>query len=373
MLCALKRYCLIPSGSRRKRSSQRRATTAIAWQRKYAHTSGFPAWLAQTSDLARHGCVPRPAGRECRQRVETQTTRQREDLGQTFLYIQRKANPSRAHPAVASAQNTPATMWPPVKREMRLISPAEPDEGIPMNLGFLSRESAVACDALRRGLSRDLHVGAEGDVECTEQEERVEKEAISAGHVDQSLESTTQDKDCEQLTLSRKRCTRGGLEGSFLSTSQARTSSWERNAHHRRNDNAPITGTYIIAAPRSVPRVEAPSAFRRSRSRRTSESKQTRAAVGCARDEEQDGADQVDDERQDEEHPDAVDGGHGRLVCLRDLVSGVSKGVQGSGVPDLKECGRGTHSMLWKSKGKGPGGQLLRPLRAWSASVACVS
>lgn len=88
-----------------------------------------------------------------------------------------------AHPAVASAQNTPATMWPPVKREMRLISPAEPDEGMPMNLGFCQvnqRSYAMRCD---EGSLGDLHVGAEGDVECAEQEERVEKEAVPARHV----------------------------------------------------------------------------------------------------------------------------------------------------------------------------------------------
>lgn len=38
-------------------------------------------------------------------------------------------------------------------------------------------------------------------------------------------------------------------------------------------------------------------------------------------------------------------------------------------MPVLSKGSRGTHSMLWKSKGKGPGGQLLRPLQAQT----CVS
>lgn len=57
-----------------------------------------------------------------------------ESKERTFLYIQRKARPSSAQPTVARAQNTPATMWPPAKREMRLMSPAEPELGMPMNL-----------------------------------------------------------------------------------------------------------------------------------------------------------------------------------------------------------------------------------------------
>lgn len=40
-------------------------------------------------------------------------------------------------------QKTPETMWPPAKREMRLMRPAEPEEGMPTNLcgeGMLSEK-----------------------------------------------------------------------------------------------------------------------------------------------------------------------------------------------------------------------------------------
>lgn len=51
----------------------------------------------------------------------------------------------------------------------------------------------MRCPAMR-ALS-DLHISAEGDVEGTEQEERVEKEAIPAVYRDQLMDSAMRDKD----------------------------------------------------------------------------------------------------------------------------------------------------------------------------------
>lgn len=52
----------------------------------------------------------------------------------TFLYIHRLASPWSAQPTVARMQKTPATIDPEANREMRLIRPALPLEGIPTNM-----------------------------------------------------------------------------------------------------------------------------------------------------------------------------------------------------------------------------------------------
>ena len=134
MLCALKRYCLIPSGAGNTRVNlepprDRGSESVLTHLNLLLGLCKRVTLLAMAvrPDLQGNHLV---SAAKCKRRK----TKKKGNLGRTFLYIQRKASPSRAHPAVASAQNTPATMWPPVKREMRLISPAEPDEGMPMNL-----------------------------------------------------------------------------------------------------------------------------------------------------------------------------------------------------------------------------------------------
>lgn len=81
-------------------------------------------------------------------------------------------------------------------------------------------------------------------------------------------------------------------------------------------------------------------------------------AVGRSRDEQEDGADEVDDEDEAQEEPDPVQEHHGPLMRLRNLIS-ARICVRQEKAPTNSDR---THSMLWKRSGKGPGGQLLRPL-----------
>lgn len=70
-----------------------------------------------------------------KEKKEKKDWREREGgRGLAFLYIHKLAKPSRAHATVARTQKTPATIEPDAKRLIKLITPPEPLEGIPMNM-----------------------------------------------------------------------------------------------------------------------------------------------------------------------------------------------------------------------------------------------
>lgn len=71
---------------------------------------------------------------------------------------------SSPQPTVARTQKTPATMAPFANREMRLIKPALPLLGMPMNLSRLAT-SAISARNTTAAQRSDAHVGAECNME----------------------------------------------------------------------------------------------------------------------------------------------------------------------------------------------------------------